>query len=599
MQRQNLNFVLAIAAGAMLAAMSPARALQITSDLELITIPAVGQAYKSVAFENSYTAPPVAICTGTTGLFPIHSPIVRLNNVTTTGMQLRTQSLSNDSYNTTNTPVNVGDVHCLIAKEGVHKWPNDPDSDKNWMEVGRVNVTRTFGHTNNGVGPADEWNQAVFEDGQIFVSQGLNGDFLGSPLQSQLGVLAQIMTDNDPLGQAPFVTDCDALGSNPYQSGFTDGACLGRHVGRLAWTTVGGDNMSRAPEEMGYIVFRRGFDIIVTEKGAFRAISQISADTIEGTRANRNSPPYTSSLEGYRPRAGVVTMQGMDGADGGFATLYGSDPFAGNEIDLSVEEAVTADRRHTTEFVAYMAFQKIGERIEAAKKVDIVETDEQKLLTYNVEVKNPNTIDFLNVTVEDVLDKDGDLSDFLPNLTFSESISNDGVLNAGEIWSYQGTYQITEQDLIDYEYIDNVYAISSDPVFDAGNEITRLGAAGEIVFATTLLKKNPDVSVVKTSRLLDGSTIPPEGVKVGDVIEYTYTISNTGNQILAPVEISDNHQGKGAALDFVGCVIDTDDNNRHTQLGTTDFSVASLGPSDIVKCTATYVVTQQDINELQ
>ncbi len=574
-----------------------AHAFPVTDDLEMITIPDVGQAYKAVSYDNTYTSPPIIVCSGHSAGYPTHAATVRLNNVTASGFDVRTQGLSNDTYVTGSSPVTVGDVHCIVAKEGEHKWPNDPTNQKIWFEAGKKNVTRTFGNTTRaGVGPADDWNQALFEDGQVFASTNLSGAFTGSPLSETLSVVAQIMTDNDPAGQVPFVSDCDARQNHPYADGFSDGLCVGRHVGRLAWTFGGTNDLSRAPEDIGYIVYRHGSDTIFTDKGAFNAIGWRSGDSILGTRQN---PPYTSGLAGYLLDGAVVTQLAEDGGDGGFAALHGTSPFLNNQIDLVIEEAVTADRNHTHELVGYFGFQKLTVNVAVEKKVDIIETDQRDLLSYTVEVNNLSNISFDNTEIEDVLRKDTVFSDIVSTLTLTESQSANGILDIGEIWSYTTTYQITEQDLIDYDEIENGFVIFADPIFDASGSVIRFGLTPTEAYALTKIKKTPQVSVVKTSKLYDGSAIPASGVKVGDVIVYTYEVTNTGNQILAPLEITDDHRGKGDPLDFGTCTIKTDVDNNHTILGTTDFTIASLGPKDVVACTASYSVTQADIDLLQ
>jgi len=68
------------------------------------------------------------------------------------------------------------------------------------------------------------------------------------------------------------------------------------------------------------------------------------------------------------------------------------------------------------------------------------------------------------------------------------------------------------------------------------------------------------------------------GLAVGDTVTYTYTVENSGNVSLTAVSVSDVHAGAGSLSAI------------------TPASVATLAPGASVDFTATYVVTQADID---
>jgi uncharacterized repeat protein (TIGR01451 family) len=68
-------------------------------------------------------------------------------------------------------------------------------------------------------------------------------------------------------------------------------------------------------------------------------------------------------------------------------------------------------------------------------------------------------------------------------------------------------------------------------------------------------------------------------VEAGDVITYTYVVTNTGNVTVNGVGVSDNHPGTGTL----------------SALSTTD-PIDGVLPGGTVTFTATYTVTQQDID---
>jgi len=93
---------------------------------------------------------------------------------------------------------------------------------------------------------------------------------------------------------------------------------------------------------------------------------------------------------------------------------------------------------------------------------------------------------------------------------------------------------------------------------------------------------NKDTLIVKVynpSILLEKSADKTIQVPAGELVTYTYTVSNTGNADMTNVTISDVHGGTG------------------TLSGITPLSYASLPTGGSVQFTATYVVTQEDIEK--
>ena len=119
------------------------------------------------------------------------------------------------------------------------------------------------------------------------------------------------------------------------------------------------------------------------------------------------------------------------------------------------------------------------------------------------------------------------------------------------------------------------------------------GAINENDSAAVTLNINADLTVTKTA---DDTT----DVVLGQVITYTYTVENTGNQTITSVSLSDAHNGSGPApvpsnetltTDVVPLLDSTDGGIN----GTWD----TIAPGDIVTFTATYTVTQSDLDTLQ
>jgi uncharacterized repeat protein (TIGR01451 family) len=113
----------------------------------------------------------------------------------------------------------------------------------------------------------------------------------------------------------------------------------------------------------------------------------------------------------------------------------------------------------------------------------------------------------------------------------------------------------------------------------AGRTFTLAPAAGQAILCTFTNKfpAGPGIEVEKTGRLDTGAN---GVVNVGDTIHYTITVRNTGNVTLRNVTVTERDLAGISAIDCGG--------------GTN--VVETLGVGEPVKCTATYQVTQADID---
>ena len=520
----------------------PAYAFTLSSTVEAITISSVGDAFQTVNFENSYTNA-VPVCTYVLPGTGSASAVIRIQSITSTSMQIRLQNPSNTST------VSAGTVFCMVANLGVNILP-----DGRRIEARTVVSEETHGR-NVPLG---------FANGSIATMENISGDFSGFTNAIALG---QVITFNDPDFSVFHANDCETRGGPPFLSGFNDGICVTKHVGE--------DNSTRADETLGVIVIETGtgsFDGIAYE-------ATLGADTIDGVGNNGNTYGLSDSFE-----FAVATQAGEDGGDGGRAVFLGGSSVGGSSLTVAIDEDVIGDgeRSHTTENVAYFAVRRLP-LFTAEKTVDRLEIAETLTLNYEIVLENTGQIDQTGVVVTDSL-PDGSTGTVAGPV---ESLIADGIFEVGETFTYTISYPVTAADIALGTNLINNVSVTSD-------QYTSEGLADEGALATTtIVAGNPSITVTKTA---DTDTNVPVGVSV----TYTYVVTNTGNQFVSNITLSDAHGGSGPAPVPTNETLTADTGiiNDSTDAGVNG-SWDSLAPGDQVTFTATYIVTQNDVDTLQ
>ena len=172
------------------------------------------------------------------------------------------------------------------------------------------------------------------------------------------------------------------------------------------------------------------------------------------------------------------------------------------------------------------------------------------VITYAFTVTNTGNVTLSNVTVTD------------PLLTVVGGPLASLAVGAVDSTTFTGTYAITQLD-IDAGVVDNTALATGTP--PSGADVTDPGSHSEDVPAA------PAIDLVKSGSLdlgLDGIAT------VGDLINYTFTVTNTGNVTLTNVTVTDP---------------------KVTVVGGPLASLAA-GAVDSTTFTATYALTQADID---
>ena len=173
------------------------------------------------------------------------------------------------------------------------------------------------------------------------------------------------------------------------------------------------------------------------------------------------------------------------------------------------------------------------------------------VISYEIIVTNTGNMNLTGISVSDPL--------IASNLSGpSESLTEDDILEKNENWTYTGTYTATQDDIDNNGGgdgdIDNTATVSSIELPDDSDD------------AEANISLNPAMTVVKTSTTTAVDT-------AGQKVTYFYLVTNTGNETLTGISLSDDNvdaQPTGGA--------------------------ATLVPGATTTFTADYTVTQTDID---
>ncbi len=146
--------------------------------------------------------------------------------------------------------------------------------------------------------------------------------------------------------------------------------------------------------------------------------------------------------------------------------------------------------------------------------------------------------------------------------------------------------------------VNTVTATGTAPGGPAGGVTANDGESVDVADDT------PQIAIVKTFTFAPGGDINNDGnVDPGDIVAYTYTVTNNGNVTLQNVALADAHDGVGAALTIVTPTSVTTDAgtapagtlNDSSDTGSADNDWDTLGPGDVITFTSTYTVVPGDL----
>lgn len=280
---------------------------------EIHIIENVGSLWKNISYWHEFNNP-VIICTYALGSSSDYPAVVRVANVSKTSCTIKLQNPGDEH------PVTANIVHVLIMEEGVHFL-----NDGRKVEAKRV--------LSDGTNHDSDWSSITAEN------VGYDASFT-NPV-----VLGQVMSYNDSRWSSFWCMNGDE--SDPPDE---NALYVGKHVAEDSDT-------ARASETLGYVVIEQGSgEIRENNNNLISYECGLGTDTIRGP----GSDDYYDLDDTYV--TGIATLNAMDGTNGGWSVLYGSNPFSSNRLYLANDEDMLKDseRTHTDEQDAYWVFSDEG-----------------------------------------------------------------------------------------------------------------------------------------------------------------------------------------------------------------------------------------------
>ncbi len=164
------------------------------------------------------------------------------------------------------------------------------------------------------------------------------------PAFSKPVVVGQVMSANDDAWSV-FWSRGSSKNDRPDPTNFY----TGMHIGEDSDTT-------RASETIGYIV-------IDATHGTASGVDYEGGITPDTVRGYDNSFSYSANYDeafSSTPEVVIVTQVAMDGGDGGWAVLSGSQSASALACVIDEDQISNSERKHTTEEVAYISFGTEG-----------------------------------------------------------------------------------------------------------------------------------------------------------------------------------------------------------------------------------------------
>ncbi len=315
--------------------------------------------------------------------------------------------------------------------------------------------------------------------------------------------------------------------------------------------SIGGD-AEKTTAALGDVIV---YTIKVTNNGNLTLTDVVVEDELTGDEITiaELAPKAT---EEYEVQYTVKEADILAGSIRNFVTVNGNDPDDDPENDPSDDDDIVTPT------------DDVNNTIEVVKTSDVAEGTTVGLgdrITYTITVTNKG-----NVTVKDI-----QVVDELVGLdeTIAELAPADQVNEAGQ-WTTTRTYIVTEEDIVNGTIVNHVTAQGTDP----NGEVT--GSDYEITDDTDPIDGSYTITKVISNKKSE--------YKVGDTIQYTITVTNTGNITRHNVVVTDQLTGAAGKVVIAA--------SRDYVVRDNKATIASLAPGETILVNASYKVLADDVN---
>ena len=218
---------------------------------------------------------------------------------------------------------------------------------------------------------------------------------------------------------------------------------------------------------------------------------------------------------------------------------YGASPVTASSLPVSVPVVVAAPTMTVVKAVT------AGPTIAAG--ADATLADAGDTITYSYTVKNTGNVTLTNVTPNDA---GPTFNSFIATGTLGvySPVAGSVTLAPGATQVFTATFTMSQLDVYHGAGVTNGVANSATA---SGKPPTGAAITSPSSSSTTTVPAGPKLAVLKTKVLDDGNGTVAGKAEVGEFIDYTYAVSNTGNVPISNISITDLHEGANLAVGAV------------------------------------------------